>query len=219
MVRRPPRRAPRAGSAPPALAAGIVHVWLSPPPRTGGARSSRRAARRFLEAVLARYGIDRVRLTRGPQGRPRLVAGAALDFNLSHSGGRVAVAVTRAGRTGIDIERLRPVPACGAVIREIFGIEAERALLPADEPARSASFLRLWARLEAAVKAAGADLSQSARAFRLAATTGAVRIAASADGAPARYAVQDLDLGAGFVGAVALDRAIRRVITFALSPP
>ncbi len=204
---------------PPRLSPGTIHVWifrrrgrrgasrLAPP--AGGARKDaiRGANRALLMRVLARYhpGGGRPRLAYGPNGRPALVNGGGLDFNLAHSGDCVAVALVRGARVGLDVERLRTVASCVTLAHEVFGPAAARALDRLAEPERSARFLAFWTLLEAAVKAAGGDVSQSFARFAPAA------LAASEGRNAGGLHLRPVAIGVGYVAAVALDRPIRAV--------
>jgi len=114
--------------APRRLPAGAVHVWLfdvptkrssrrADDPRPGTARERRpgrlrSTARKALLRVLADYLAARLpRIVYGAHGRPSLKEGGGLDVNVAHSGGRIAIAVTRGARVGIDIEPLRAIPS------------------------------------------------------------------------------------------------------------
>jgi 4'-phosphopantetheinyl transferase len=121
------------------------------------------ASRWALRSVLGRY-LDqapvKIELELGEQGKPRLLGGYALEFNLSHSEGLALVAVAERP-VGIDVEMVRP----GRDLRAL----AERAL-PADDIAavhaastteRSAVFYRAWTQHEARQKCLGTGLGSS----------------------------------------------------------
>jgi 4'-phosphopantetheinyl transferase len=102
----------------------------------------------FLRRVLARY-LDcepaGVQIVAGDTGKPLLKDGG-LWFNLSHSHGMAAVAVTRCGSVGIDVEQVRDLPEQDSIAARYF---------PPGEPG---SFFERWTRLEALVKASGRGL-------------------------------------------------------------
>lgn len=103
---------------------GELHVWRLDASGPG------------LRPVLATYlGEDpeRIRLARGKHGKPRLAeVSPRLEFNLSHSGDLVLVAVSGEFEVGVDVERVRPK--------------------------RGEGFYRRWARHEARVKCLGLGL-------------------------------------------------------------
>jgi len=144
------------------------------------------AAHAGLREVLARYvGTvpESVRLAADAQGKP-VLAGARLQFNLSHSEGVALVAVARERAVGVDVEHIEPR-------RDVLAL-ADRALDPAEAAGvraaapehRAAVFHRAWARREAAVKCTGTGLG----------------------GPPATGPLQvvDLDVGANYAAAVAI---------------
>jgi len=90
--------------------------------------------------------------------KPHLLSRARLGFSLSHAPGMVAVALSRAGAVGVDVEAV----ANGAHHAEVAPLalhddEAARVRGAAD-PARE--FLRLWTAKEAAIKAEGRGTSR-----------------------------------------------------------
>ncbi len=122
----------------------------------------------FVRTLLARYlDADPRALTfeRGRGGKPRLAGDHTLFFNLSHSEDVVAVAVTRVGEIGIDVEVERDIPDARAIAGTLMS-EADLASFERRHPtARSRAFLEWWTRREAAAKATGvgiADLGRSA---------------------------------------------------------
>jgi len=125
------------------------------------------AARRLFVAgrVLCRSVIanllgcapQAISLSITPSGRPYLRDYPDIDFNLSHTGGCIALAICRGGRVGIDIERLDAFSAKEAC--EIMPmILSERELdrvCQLDERHRHDVFLACWVQKEAALKCFG----------------------------------------------------------------
>ncbi|MFZ0287343.1 MAG: 4'-phosphopantetheinyl transferase superfamily protein, partial [Terriglobales bacterium] len=67
-------------------------------------------SRALLRIALGRYvqvapGEVRFRTTK--HGKPELAAAGDLYFNLSHTDGTTVIALTRTGRVGVDVERVR----------------------------------------------------------------------------------------------------------------
>jgi 4'-phosphopantetheinyl transferase len=123
-------------------------------------------ARLVLGAQLGRHpatlSIDRTCGGCGaPHGKPRLVDGGDLHFSISHSADVVAVAVSRAGEVGVDIEQVDPWDEADLdEVAQLTLAPVERAVL-ARQPAagRALAFTTYWTRKEAAVKAVGTGLS------------------------------------------------------------
>lgn len=93
-------------------------------------------------------------------GKPRLAASAGpvtVEFNLTHSGRVVALAVARPGTgVGIDVEAIRRID-WETLRRNVFGDEEWELTAAAPEP--TAARFAAWARKEAALKATGHGLS------------------------------------------------------------
>lgn len=87
-------------------------------------------------------------------GRPHLPDGRP-DFNISHAGGYVVCALTRRGRVGIDVERVRHLE-WEALADSLTAVES-RYLARTDD--RLGAFFDLWTRKESVIKADGRGLS------------------------------------------------------------
>ncbi|MFI7586201.1 4'-phosphopantetheinyl transferase family protein [Spongisporangium articulatum] len=138
-------------------------------------------------------------------GKPSVV-GAPVEFNLSHSGERVVVALAPAGvPVGVDVETRRGVDWAG-LRRQVF-TDAEWARTGA-HPDPDAERTRTWARKEAAVKAVGHGLAMPLRTVEtrplegLRDAAGPVWSVDLPQGA-GRLDGTDVDLG-GYPGAVAV---------------
>ena len=147
-------------------------AWLSDEERARAARLIRPQDRvRFsvshggLRAVLARYvGVvpAALRFGAGPGGKPFLLDAQgghhALRFNLSHSHGRMLVAVTKGQEVGIDLEQIRDnLEALKLGERFYAPAEYERIRSgPVSEHALQ--FYRLWVAKEAFLKAQGTGI-------------------------------------------------------------
>ncbi len=87
-----------------------------------------------------------------PHGKPRIIAGGALEVSVSHSGERIAVALTETGPIGVDVEAVTDKDL-GLLLRYVFS-PMELETLP--DPA--AVFYRAWTRKESLLKATGRGL-------------------------------------------------------------
>jgi 4'-phosphopantetheinyl transferase len=143
------------------------------------------AARTALRTVLAqRLGVapPEVVFAVGPHGKPE-IAGAPLRFNLAHSGERALIAVSDV-EVGVDVERL--ARSSRAVERTLT--DGERAALGDGD--RHVELLRVWCRKEALAKAIGGGLGWAPETFDTSRPDG--------------FALVDLVLGTGYVGALAV---------------
>ena len=134
----------------PILLPGQIRLWL-------GRRSQdpdELRNRALAEGLgLPRHALPRIR--RGKNGKPCLDASLGVELGISHSGPLEAVALSRSGPIGVDIESLRPR-------QRLTGL-AERCLSPADRAAlegndvggRLIRFHALWVLREAYTKCRG----------------------------------------------------------------
>lgn len=89
-------------------------------------------------------------------GKPVIVQLVPHQFNLSHSGSSVAVAIAEAD-VGVDIELCRPMPRIEALAETVFHPGELRWLWR--QSSIETSFFRLWTAKEALLKAAGTGFS------------------------------------------------------------
>jgi 4'-phosphopantetheinyl transferase len=179
----------RAPAAPPALAAGEVHVWRAPlePPAhllqrleaTLAGDERARAARFRMPVHRGRYvagrGILRVllgaylglrpeelRFAYTPHDKPYLPDQehtGGLRFNLSNAEDLALVAFARGRRLGVDLENLKPMPDALSIATRFFSAPENQAFATVPEAERERAFFTCWTRKEAFVKAVGEGLS------------------------------------------------------------
>lgn len=129
-----------------------------------------------------------VRFSFGPNGKPALADDSPVRFSLSHSDDLAVVAITSDCAVGVDVEKERPDVSHEPIARQFFS-QAEADALGALPPAeRQKAFFRGWTRKEALVKLLGLGLSDPVDTFDA-----------------ARFTMADLDLEAGYVGAVVVE--------------
>jgi 4'-phosphopantetheinyl transferase len=175
------------------------------------------ATRGLLRELLgALLGVEpaAVELTVRDAGKPALARDAGdVRFNVSHSGERAAFAVARSREVGIDVERRREGFDAERVARRTFSpseLEAWRAL-PAAE--RSDAFYAAWTRKEAYAKGRGEGLGLALDRIETApGPSGRWRVVEGGRSAAPAWTVADLDLGAGYAGAVAAEGEDWRLI-------
>ncbi len=127
-------------------------------------------ARALVRSVLAAYLQQlpaELRFTRNQYGKPQLLqqAPAPIKFNLSHTQGLLALAVTLEAEVGVDVEAItRNVET--VALAERFFAPVEAALVKAcSDGAQTDCFFRLWTLKEAYVKARGLGLQLGLDAF------------------------------------------------------
>ncbi|GII76291.1 4'-phosphopantetheinyl transferase [Sphaerisporangium rufum] len=92
-----------------------------------------------------------------PHGRPYILGDAGLHASISHSGSRVAVALTTAGPVGVDVEEVPDAPV-SELVRCALTRSEKIALAMLPEREQHAAFARMWTRKEAVLKATGHGL-------------------------------------------------------------
>ncbi|HEY4303060.1 MAG TPA: 4'-phosphopantetheinyl transferase superfamily protein [Gemmatimonadaceae bacterium] len=118
--------------------------------------AARAELRRNIGAELG-MPAERVPIGVSLHGRPTLPAGMAdvLDFNVTHSTSRVAIALSRGRRVGIDIESVLALRDLDLLIQEVMGPRERNRLASLSGMARTRAFYECWTRKEALVKAMG----------------------------------------------------------------
>lgn len=186
------------------------------------------AARGALRTILARLSGARqpgeLNLVRTPRGRlfldPR--AGRSdLDFNLSHAGGFVLIAVCSRGRVGVDIEDAgRALDIAGVSRLVLTAEEQDRLAATRGEAERRALFFTCWVRKEAVTKADGRGLACGMDRFPVLDNSAVSRLVTLADeaGIPRNWRVLDIAVPAGYHGALATDLQTGAPRLFLASP-
>jgi 4'-phosphopantetheinyl transferase len=138
--------------------------------------ASRHALRQLLAHALSRAPDDLV-IEPDAFGKPHLVDGIGLHFNLSHSAHVAVIGVSFDCEIGVDVEVIHQVVDADALAATHF-TDAERAEWSrAAAPLRDRTFLACWTRKEACVKALGVGLSLQPQSLDVGCTPG-VRVLA-----------------------------------------
>ena len=175
--------------------------------------------------VLARYaGVPLAELTLavGPHGKPSLAAPSSPDFNLSHCGDIVLLAIAHGVEIGVDVEVLRPRPRALQLAQRYFSADEAAALAALPEAECQQAFYRLWTAKEAVLKALGRGLAFGLDrvGFRLEAGGTAVlpQDFAHAAAPASAWMLHALAPSPGYLGALAWRGESRPIRRFALSP-
>jgi 4'-phosphopantetheinyl transferase len=143
-------------------------------------------------------------------GKPALAAahGTDLTFNLSHTHGLVACAVTRAAAIGIDAESVDRL-ATGREIAAGYFSPTEVRALDAEPPDHyHRRFIEVWTLKEAYIKAVGLGLSHGLDTFSFVVTgDGCIRFTPPPDAPDRNWQFRLVRPGAGYRLAVALESA------------
>lgn len=84
---------------------------------------------------------------------------SALQFNVSHSGDLILIAIARNRAVGVDVEKIRTDLELDEIAARFFSANECRVLASLAGPARYLAFFTCWTRKEAYVKATGIGLS------------------------------------------------------------
>ena len=176
--------------------------------------------RGLLRLLLSHYlasSPDDVRLTCGPQGKPKLADGPAsqrLGFNLSHSGDLILVAISYGPAVGIDVERIRGDIDWNKIVMRRFSAREASELASLSPEERIDAFYSCWTRKEAYIKAREDGLSLPLDQFDVAVLPGRPAMLLDSRHAPGEHllwTLRDLDVGEGYKAALAVEGAIGRL--------
>lgn len=223
------------------LRAGAVHLWVMALDGTpeglspdcldswerershrllpGTIRARYIAAHMRVRQILGQYlGVApaAVSLARADNGKP-FVAGASLEFSLSHSGRLAVCAVGAGGPLGVDIECLRPVADANGIVRQMFDAGEVAEYEAHRGHARVEAFFSAWTRKEAFLKATGEGLLRPLDSFqvRVSPTRPPALLRVDGDeGAPARWSMHAFSPAPGFAGALAFEGVLTSVEMF-----
>lgn len=168
-------------------------------------------SRSLLRQALGRYlRIDArdVRFESTANGKPELAGNADLQFNLSHTEGVTALAITRKRRVGIDVERIRQNTEALDLATRFFSTQEVQWLRSQPASDHIASFFDCWTAKEAYIKAHGQGLSMPLSGFSVLPRSQSSILELQVDDDPReseRWSIWRLDLGAGLRAALAVE--------------
>lgn len=90
-------------------------------------------------------------------GKPELTGGDVISFNISHTQGMVAIACSRTGAIGVDVECLKDLALDMLWMKQVFTDDEVQAIRNAPDSIRV--LLRFWTAKEAVMKADGKGMS------------------------------------------------------------
>jgi len=220
-----------------ALGEDQVHIWQGPLEGVAGtdlaqfneilSESERERASRFrfekhrnefvvcrgrLRLHLANYlkiSPKEIEIRYTEYGKPELAGMmAALQFNVSHSGGEATYAFTRGRRVGVDLEKMRDDVNVEELAARFFSAAETENLRELTPEERRDAFFRCWTRKEAYIKAIGEGLSHPLHQFDVSLQPGDLRALLRTRPDPAeasRWVLRDLPAGGGYAAAVAVE--------------
>jgi 4'-phosphopantetheinyl transferase len=139
-----------------------------------------------------------------PHGRPYILTDDGLHASISHSGNRVAVALTTAGPVGVDVEEVPSAPV-SELVRCALSPTEQAILRALPERDQHAGFARMWVCKEAVLKATGHGLRIPPDKVEVSAPRERPALLSwPLDIAPGSVQLSTLYPGEGYVGVVAV---------------
>lgn len=172
----------------------------------------------LVRSLLSEVG-DRRReewcFTRGPFGKPQLspALGSRLQFNLSHTRGLVAAAVSVEDDIGIDVEACDQKANFLSVSQRCFTPEELWILSNAAQSEKLETFYRLWTLKESYMKAIGHGLNCSLHSFSFSLDPIAITLGPDTVGIASDWQFLQLRPTPRHILAVAIHRAPNRATT------
>lgn len=172
------------------------------------------AARGMLRQLLGSFlelSPERVRFHYGQYGKPSLsdeYKSSGLEFNISHSGGKVLLAFTIGRAVGVDVEEIRPNFATGEIAKRFFSVTEVEKLGSLPKGVQAEAFFNCWTRKEAYIKAFGEGLSCPLDKFDVTLAPGEPPrlLATRVERLPvSRWAMTNLDVGKGYCAAMVVE--------------
>lgn len=234
---------PEGMSRPPAdleISSGQVHVWtlniegekrawerllsseeVATAGRLSGPLQQRfRNSRGALRLLLGRYlRLDpaSIEFSVGPTGKLFLADGQ-LGFNLAHSSDMVVIAIGRDCEVGVDVEKLEAPANSAELAARFFSAEEVEVLSGMTQAMYGRTFLTMWVRKEAALKAEGTGIGRGLLlpVPHLSPTHGAEVTLRTGDNKHRSFYLYDINAGSCFVAALAVScrpgQIVERVI-------
>ena len=203
-----------------AVAMKRCRAWLSEEERARAARFIRQEdqtrytlAHGGLRAVLARYaGLDpaALRFQTGSTGKPALLDQQgrphALRFNLSHSHGRMLIAVAQGQDVGVDLEQMRDKVKVVKLAERFYAPSEYQEIMGRSRFDHVQQFYRYWVAKEAVLKGQGVGIFSLHECEILTLGDAASSQVRLSDGAALQpgWTIRWLACGVGWQGAVAL---------------
>jgi 4'-phosphopantetheinyl transferase len=160
-----------------------------------------RGLRRKMLADATGLPPGEITFVESEEGKPRALNAAGWDFNVSHSGDYVAVALGQ-GQVGVDLEQIRPVREIESIVDRYFHPDEAVAWHSLASGLREEAFFVLWSAREAAMKCVGFGLARGLSVTRVDPAILSERIAPARVGG-AMIDVRQVEALRGYVAMVA----------------
>src|SRR5436190_2195168 len=185
-------------------------------------RVTYRFAHMALRSILSNYvdrSPDKLRFGQNSYGKPFLIAADErndeVQFNMSHSGQIVVVAVTRGRHIGVDVEMMRPLKDYASIATLNFTQEERAWIESVPSEYQQNAFFKSWARKEAVIKALGKGLSMPLNTFDASILSGQLgrRLTLHSDFPEVEsWWLVDMTAPEGYAGAVVVEQSIEKLM-------
>jgi 4'-phosphopantetheinyl transferase len=186
-------------------------------------RDSFVVTRGVVRHLLGRYlrlSSAAIRFDYGPKGKPALAPVNAFRFNVTHSGGLAAIALTAGCEIGFDLEQLRAIADLHRIAERFFRSEEAAGIVTLPPEQQISVFFRCWTRKEAYLKASGDGLFTPLDRFTV---TEEAPESARPDSSIERkreiVTIEDLCIAPGYASAVAYHDRKRPITIFPTTAP
>ena len=132
-----------------------------------------------------------------------------LQFNTTHSGRLVIIAVTANRDVGVDVEEMRPIPRALKVAKRCYSASEYESLVSLEGDELDRAFLSIWVRREGTAKARGDSVWRGLASWK----------GGELEALAAQFHVEFLELGSQFVGVVVARGDDWKVSMRGLPPP
>lgn len=183
------------------------------------------AARTSLRVLIGRYlgtAREAIEFRYGAHGKPAVVSGSGLEFNVAHSEELALIAFALHRPVGIDVEFLNSGPFENGVAERFFSQREVADLVSLPEAERRTAFYRCWTRKEAFLKANGKGLGYGLDQFTVSLLPdepAALLDTAVEPDEAARWQLISLDPGPGYAAALAAPVGVTAVRCWRLLVP
>jgi 4'-phosphopantetheinyl transferase len=147
-----------------------------------------------------------VPIMRGRRGRPVLAGETGVDFNVTHTGEVMLIAIAHGVIAGVDVERAARQVNVAGIARRCLSPSERNALATMDADEARLHVLRLWTCKEAMSKATGDGLAAPFRALDVALAPGPLLRQGPSPYTPGDWQLHALEVPTGYLATLALWR-------------
>jgi len=159
-------------------------------------------SRIILDLMLKKFGCNMDQLETNEFGKPYL-NNHALEFNLSHSGNMVLLAISSFYPIGVDVEKIDVVDDCGSFM-QIFHPSEITHFQTIKREKNYFELMKIWTHKEAISKALGLGLQIDMNKIALNHNDGIIKINIIPSRFPQEWSLHTLHPSDGYIGAIAV---------------